>query len=94
MTATYSFVVVPATPEFPYEHSEKRWVMTCNGFILSALLHVCPGPLGVSTITGSPIYRSRAELFTAADAASWNRTAAQEKGVTDYCPLSFTLLGL
>lgn len=91
MTATYSFVLVnPGTPE---ERSEKRWICTCNG-ALTALLHICPGPLGVSTVTGSPIYRTRVDLLAAVNAAGWKRWPNEEEGVTDYCPLSALLLGL
>ena len=94
MTASFTYVVVPPSTEWPEEHSEKRWKLTCNGFVLSALLHVCPGPLGVSTVSGSPIYRTRAELVDAGTAANWQRPAGTDFGVSDYCPLSWTLLGL
>lgn len=94
MTASFVYVIVPPTTEWPEEHQEKRWKLTCNGFVLSALLHVCPGPLGVSSVTGSPIYRTRNDLLLASNAANWNRQAGQEWGESDFCPLSFLLLGL
>lgn len=91
MSASFVYVVVnPGTLD---ERSEKRWQMLCNGKLTNAL-QLCQGPLGVQTLSGSPIFLNRASLYAAADVAGWKRGVGDSMGDVDQCPISALLLGL